>query len=106
MLKDTILEIKEVEKEADEMCAKALEDAKNAVISADEESNRIKIDAVNQVKAERKKVIEAAEKDATKQYDLIINSGIERAKELKEKTDTSKAVDFIKEKLVSSYGSR
>jgi vacuolar-type H+-ATPase subunit H len=106
MINDTLDAIIAAEKQADELTAKAAEDARQAVASADEESARIRSETVKAVKSERKKVIESAEDDGKTQCDRIMASGKTVAEKLVKETDVDAAVNFIKEKVLSDYGNR
>lgn len=103
MLKDTLNEILKAEQEADEIMAKAEEDAKQAVLSAELECDRIRKTTVKAVKEERKKVVESATKEGDVQYAKILSIGNQTAEKMAKETDVAVAVKFIKEKVLSGY---
>lgn len=106
MITDTINAILEAEQQANHMLAQASEDAKNMVADADNECEKIRNIAKDAVKEDRKKVVESATKEGETEYEKIILSGKNSADKLKKSTDTTKAVEFIKEKVLTSYGNR
>lgn len=106
MINEILDEIRLAEAEADEMQKKAAEDAKNAVIEADEQSRIIRADAIKAVKEERRKVVESATNDGNANYQKILASGRAEAGKLVKETDVGEAVKFIKEKVLASYVDR
>ena len=110
MMKDLLEEIRNAEKEAEDIQAKAIEEAKQMVLNADEESRKIRNDTIKAVKYERLKVIESANKEGQAQAAKIISSGkVSSAKMIKE-MELTKSVDFvmaivfIKDKVFERYG--
>lgn len=103
MIHDTVNAILEAEKQADLDIAKATEDAKESILQAEKEAEKIRHDVVERMKIERKKTVEAAVADAEKQYNQILTSGKQNAQRLLSATDVQKAVDFIKEKVIEKY---
>ena len=103
MINDILEEIRVAEKEAEEMMERAVEDAKLAVISADEESRNIPNMTVRAVKEERRKVVESAMKEGNTQYNKILFAGKQEADKIIRETEINKAVDFIKERILASY---
>ncbi len=106
MVTDTINAILEAEEKANQMTSQAAEDAKAMVIDADAECEKIRNIAKEAVKEDRKKTVESATKEGDSQYEKIVLSGKRSADELKAQTDIAKAVEFIKEKVLKSYGNR
>ena len=68
MIKEILDEIRTAEAEAEEITKKAAEDAKQTVLGADEESRRIRLDAIRSVKEERRKIAESAGKEGDEKY--------------------------------------
>lgn len=106
MITDTINAILEAENQANHMLTQASEDAKNMVANADNECEKIRNIAKDAVKEDRKKVVENATKEGDAEYEKIMLSGKRAADKLKKSTDLIKAVEFIKEKVLTSYGNR
>lgn len=106
MVTETINAILEAEEKANQMISQATEEAKAMVVSADIECEKIRNIAKEAVKEDRKKTVESATKEGDSQYEKIVILGNKDAEALKKQTDISKAVDFIKEKVLTSYGNR
>lgn len=106
MINEILDEIRLAEAEADEMQKKAVEDAKQAVINADEESRKIRATAVKAVKEERRKVVDTATKEGNEQSQKILASGKTEANKMVKDADVTEAVKFIKEKVLASYVDR
>ena len=103
MIQDTVNEILKAEAEADKITADANEEAKHVVTLAEENAAKLRAETVRSVKAERKKVVESAEKEGDAQYEQILLAGKSRADDLRKKTDVKKAAEFIKEKVFAEY---
>ena len=103
MIHETVNAILEAEEKVAKDIAQATEDAKESVMQAEKEAERIRSEVVTRMKAERKKTAETAAADAEKQYNQILASGKQNAQRLLSTTDTTEAVDFIKEKVFSTY---
>lgn len=103
MINDILEEIRSVEIEADEIMAKAAEDAKQAVVTADEESRNIRSNTIKAVKEERRKVVELAIKTGETRYAKILSAGKTEADKILKETNTKPAITFIKEKVLSRY---
>ena len=106
MIKEILDEIRLVEAEVDEMQKKAAEDAKQAVLDADEESRKIRATAVKAVKEEHRKVVDSATKEGNAQSQKILASGKAEANKMIKEADVTEAVKFIKEKVLASYVDR
>lgn len=106
MITETINAILASEEQANQMLLQASEDAKAMVADADNECEKIRNIAKDAVKQDRKSVVESATKEGDAQYEKIILSGKMAADKLKKSTDITKAVEFIKEKVLTSYGNR
>ena len=104
MINDILDEIRIAEKEAEEMMERAIEDAKLAVISADEEGRNIRNTTIRAVKEERRKVVESATKEGNTRYNKILSAGKLEADRIIKETEINKAVELIKEKILSNYG--
>ena len=103
MINDTLNEILQAEEEAAQIMQRAEEDAKQTVISADAECEKIRKTTVKAVKEERKKVVESANREGDKQYAKILEAGVTVAQNMERNTDVTEAVKFIKEKVLSNY---
>ena len=101
MINDILEEIRAVEIEADETMAKAVEDAKQAVVTADEESRNIRSNTIKAVKEERRKVVDLAIKEGEVRYAKILSAGKTEADKILKETDIKPAIAFIKEKVLS-----
>lgn len=106
MINEILDEIRVAEKEAEEMVKKAAEDARQTVLDADEKCRIIRAETVKSVKEERRKVVEKANAEGDAKFAEIVNKGKEEAKKTIEATNTDKAVEFIKEKVLSGYVNR
>lgn len=103
MIKEILDEIRTAEAEAEEITKKAAEDAKQTVLGADEESRRIRLDAIKSVKEERRKIAESAGKEGDEKYAEIVAEGKKAAEKLVKETSVKAAAEFIKEKVMSAY---
>lgn len=106
MINEILDEIRVVEKEAEEIRKKAAEDARQTVLDADEQCRIIRAETVKAVKEERRKVVEEANAEGDAMYAEIVRKGREQADAEIKQTDTRKAVEFIKEKVLSGYVNR
>lgn len=103
MIHETVNAILETEEAVAKEIAQATEDAKESVLQAEKEAERIRSEVIARMKNERKKTVEAATADGEKQYNQILASGKQNAQRLLSTTDTTAAVEFIKEKVLSGY---
>ena len=103
MINEILDEIRAVEQEADELTKKAIEDARQTVLEADEECRKIRLTTIKAVKEERRKVVDNANKEGGAIYAKIVGDGKRAAEKLVKDTDVEKAVEFIKEKVLAGY---
>ena len=103
MIQDTVHEILKAEAEADKITADANEEAKRIVTIAEENAAKLRLETVRSVKVERKQVVESAEKEGDAQYEQILLAGKKTADRLQKDTDVTKAVEFIKSKVLEGY---
>ena len=106
MINEILDEIRIAEKEADEIQKKAAEDARQTVLDADEKCRIIRAETVKSVKEERRKVVDKANAEGDAVFAEIVRKGQEQANAKIKETDTNKAVEFIKEKVLSGYVDR
>lgn len=104
MLKETIVNILDAEKKAEELISGALNEAKTMSNNATIEAEKIKTNTVRNVKEERLKVTEMATKEAEENYVNIIMLGKEAADKLAREADLTKVIKNIKEKVLKKYG--
>ncbi len=104
MLKQTIENIIETEKKAEQIINDALTDAKNMSENATLEAQKIRESAISSVRADRQKVVETANKEADESYNNIIALGNKQADEIISTTKTKKVIDLIKNKVLKKYG--
>lgn len=95
MIQELINKISEAEKNADEMTAAALEEAKAMNLNAEAEAVSIIAAAKAKAKEERKKVAEYAEKLAEERYAEIIGIGEREAEKLAGSIEVKKEAQSI-----------
>ena len=103
MIEETIKKVIDAEKEAEEITKRALEDAKNTVSHADDEAIKVRNNAREKVKAERKQVVLQANADGDNEYSKILVAGEKECISLKQKTSTRKAVIKIADLIFERY---
>lgn len=103
MIEESLKKILETEQEAEEMLKLALEDAKHTVAHADERGEKIRSEAREKVKTERKKMVAQASQDADIEYDIIVVEGEKKCNLLKKRTDIKKAALYISEKVFEKH---
>ena len=106
MIHDAVNEILKVEEEVSGQIARTMEDAKETVMQAEKEAEKIRADAVVRMKEENRRSADVARQDAEKQYNQIMASGKQNAQRLLSGTDVTSAADFIKQKVLSAYVDR
>lgn len=103
MIHEAVNEILAVEEKMAQEIARTTEDAKESVVQAEVQAEKIRADVVTKMKADRRKAVEEANADGEKQFNQIVASGKQNAQRLLSTTDRAKAVEFIKEKVLSGY---
>lgn len=103
MIEETIKKVIDAEKEAEEITKRALEDAKNTVSHADDEAIKVRSNAREKVKTERKQVVLQANADGDNEYSKILATGEKECISLKQKTSTRKAVIKIADLIFERY---
>ncbi len=104
MVQDTLKIILEAEAQAEDILKGALEEAKLTVQHADEEAEKIRSEAKEKVKAERKSVVLHANKDSEEEFLKIIKEGQNASDKLEKETDTLEAAKFIRDAIFDNYG--
>lgn len=106
MINEVLDEIRATEEECARLMKQAAEEAKQAVLHADEECRNIRLNAIRNVKDERRKVVEEANRAGDAKAAKIISAGRVAAQSLAKNTDRGKAAEFVKNMVLSAYVSR
>lgn len=106
MAVEAIQKIKEAEEKGAEIIAKAKEEAKNLIKTAEKEAALKYEDIIKASKEEAEALIKKAEEEGRKIAEPILEKGISERKEIlnMDSIKTSKAINLIYERIVKSHG--
>jgi len=106
MITETVNAVLQAENEANTITAQAMEEAKRIVSDAQNTAEAIRKNTAARMKSDRKIVVAEAEKQGEEEFIKITEAGKQATDKLEKEISVEKAVEFIKNKVLSSYARR